>query len=56
MVLNGEIGIEDEMLKVLVIDQRLFTYKILDNELWISANTIKDVREAEVKLKVWNLI
>jgi NDP-sugar pyrophosphorylase family protein len=49
-------SIEDKVFAKLTQEGKLAAYVMEDGEEWISVNTMKDMREAEEKLRSWKLI
>ena len=49
-------SIEDDVFKKLSQKQKVVAHPMSDNEEWISINSMKDLKEAEQKLKEWGLI
>ncbi len=46
-------SMEDDVFKKLVTKNQIATYKMSDQEDWVSVNSVKDIKEANLKLKEW---
>jgi NDP-sugar pyrophosphorylase family protein len=49
-------SIEDDVFKVLSKEGKIASYKMPEDKEWISVNSIKDIKDAEQKLREWNFI
>jgi NDP-sugar pyrophosphorylase family protein len=49
-------SIEDLLFAKLAQDGKLMSYLMKDSDDWVSVNTVKEIREAEEKLRSWKLI